>query len=163
MEGGKLLKSVEDLFFFFFFHFWKRQKFVLGLPKWEFSTGKKHFMPGKKSGKMTLPLRKICLLRPGGWGTCTPPHTPYSHTHPHQHSHTKFPCWWMAVPHTIFFHDCFFQGLRWWTRRRPVILDSSHSWKQIMAQLGKKLSEDFWHRWWQSNFNHELYIKVNKA
>ena len=42
MEVGKVIKRGEDLFFFFFFafHFWKRQKFVLGLPKWEF-TGKK--------------------------------------------------------------------------------------------------------------------------
>ena len=32
---------------FFSFHFWKPLKFVLGLPKWEFSTG-------KKSGKMTF-------------------------------------------------------------------------------------------------------------
>ena len=57
-----LEKEVRTLFFFFFFflafHFWKRRKFVLGLPKWEFSTGKKHFMPGKKSGKMTLPPQK---------------------------------------------------------------------------------------------------------
>ena len=36
----------------------------MGLPKWEFSTGKKHFMFGKKSGKMTLPLLKIFLLGP---------------------------------------------------------------------------------------------------
>ena len=50
------------LFFFFFaFHFWKRRKFVLGLPKWE-----KAFHVWKKSEKMTLPLRKICLLCP--WG-----------------------------------------------------------------------------------------------
>ena len=48
-------------FFFFAFHFWKRRKFVLGLPKWE-----KAFHVWKKSEKMTLPLRKICLLCP--WG-----------------------------------------------------------------------------------------------
>ena len=67
MEVGKVIKRVETPFFFFFaFHFWKRQKFVLGLPKWEFSTGKRHFTPGKKSGKNDLPLppRKICLLCP---------------------------------------------------------------------------------------------------
>ena len=43
-------------FFFFAFHFSKPVKFVpvvLGVQKWEFSTGKKHyFTPGKK----TLPL-----------------------------------------------------------------------------------------------------------
>ena len=37
--------------FVFAFHLWKRRKFVLGLPKWEFSTGKKHFTPGKKIRK----------------------------------------------------------------------------------------------------------------
>ena len=77
MEVGKVLKRGEDfffyflffiffylfiyLFFFFAFHFWKRRKFVLGLPKWE-----KAFHVWKKSEKMTLPLRKICLLCP--WG-----------------------------------------------------------------------------------------------
>ena len=50
MEVGKVIKRGEDLFFFAF-HFWKRRKFVLGLPKWEFSTGKKHFTPGKKIRK----------------------------------------------------------------------------------------------------------------
>ena len=64
--GGKLKKKMMgglSFFFFFFFfflftfffHFLKPLKFVLGLPKWEFSTGKKHFTPGKISGKMTLP------------------------------------------------------------------------------------------------------------
>ena len=54
-----LFSFVFVLFFFFFAcHFSKRQKFVLGLPKWKFSTGKKHFTPGKKSGKMTLPPQK---------------------------------------------------------------------------------------------------------
>ena len=33
----------------FGFHFWKPLKFVLGLPKWEFSTRKKHFMWGYSS------------------------------------------------------------------------------------------------------------------
>ena len=52
MEEGKVTKWVEDLFFFFFkfylaFHFSKPLKFVLGWPKWEFSTWKKHIKPGK--------------------------------------------------------------------------------------------------------------------
>ena len=47
----KLKKISKDLFsfiyfFIFAFHFSKRLKFVLGLPKWEFSTGKKHFTSG---------------------------------------------------------------------------------------------------------------------
>ena len=83
MKGGKVTKWGEDLcivkFFFFFcslffcfvlfcfffaFHFWKPLKFVLGLPKWEFSTGKKDFTLGKKSGEMTLPLLKNIPLTP---------------------------------------------------------------------------------------------------
>ena len=56
MEVGKVIKRGEDLvfclfvclfwFFFFAFHFWKRRKFVLGLRKWDFYTGKKHFTLG---------------------------------------------------------------------------------------------------------------------
>ena len=57
------------LFFFFAFHFSKRRKFVLGVPKWKFSTGKKHFTPGKKSGKMTLPLQKNFPVTPLGANT----------------------------------------------------------------------------------------------
>ena len=75
MEGKKVTKSGEDLcvcicvcvfcfVLFFAFYFPKPLKFVLGLPKWKFSTGKKHFTPGKKSGKWLCPLRKFCLLRP---------------------------------------------------------------------------------------------------
>ena len=80
MEVGKVIKRGEDLFFcfcfcflflffvlfcFFAFHFWKRQKLVLGLLKWEFSTGKKAFHAGKKNQEKWLcSLRKICLLRP---------------------------------------------------------------------------------------------------
>ena len=63
MRRGPFCLFFSFLFFsflFFFFlllfacHFSKPRKFVLGLPKWKFSTGKKHFTPGKKSGKMTL-------------------------------------------------------------------------------------------------------------
>ena len=36
----------------------------MGLPKWEFSTGKKHFMLGKKSGKMILPPQKNMPVTP---------------------------------------------------------------------------------------------------
>ena len=59
-------------FCFFAFNFSKRLKFILGLPKWEFSTGKKHFTPGKKSGKMTLPPQKnmpVMLLPVGSCRT----------------------------------------------------------------------------------------------
>ena len=66
LEVGKVIKRGEALFFFFFFafHFWKQQKFVLGLPKSEFSTGKKHFTSGKKSGKITLPPQKNMPVMP---------------------------------------------------------------------------------------------------
>ena len=58
------------LFFFFAFHFWKPRKFVLDLPKWEFSTGKNISRRGKKSGKMTLPPQKNMPVTPlvsTGW------------------------------------------------------------------------------------------------
>ena len=52
------------VFFFFAFHFPKPLKFVLGLSKWKFSTGQKHFTPGKKSGKLTLPSQKNFPVTP---------------------------------------------------------------------------------------------------
>ena len=76
-EGGKLKWKGEKLkkkkrrgpppFFFslslfFCFSLFKTTEIVLGLPKWEFSNGKKHFTMGKKSGKMTLPTPKIFLI-----------------------------------------------------------------------------------------------------
>ena len=77
-EGGKLgkignrsRKSYKKrwgppLFcFVLFFHFWKRRKLVLGLPKWEFSTGKKHFMPGKNIRKNDfVPSEKYVCYAP---------------------------------------------------------------------------------------------------
>ena len=59
MEGGKVTKWGEDFFFFFP----KPLIFVLGLPKWEFSTGKKYFTSGKKSWKITSPPLKKFLVR----------------------------------------------------------------------------------------------------
>ena len=38
--------------------------FVLGLPKWKFSTRKKLFMQEKRSGQMTLPPQKIFSVMP---------------------------------------------------------------------------------------------------
>ena len=67
MEGGKSSKMRRRGPFFFFsfaFHFSKSLKFVLGLPKWRFSTGRKLFTPGKKSGKMTLPPWKNFPVTP---------------------------------------------------------------------------------------------------
>ena len=56
MEVGKVIKRVEDFLFFFCFLLLKMtRKFVLGLPKWESSTVKKHFTLRKKSGKITFP------------------------------------------------------------------------------------------------------------
>ena len=68
-SNKKLWKEVRT-FFFFAFHFWKRRKFVLGLPKWEFPTGKKHFTPGKNQEKWLCPLRKIYQLRPWRYTNC---------------------------------------------------------------------------------------------
>ena len=62
------LENEERTFFFFFFffafHFSKPVKFVLGLPKWKCSIGKKHITPGKIRKKWLCPLREIFLLRP---------------------------------------------------------------------------------------------------
>ena len=54
------------IFFFFAFHFSKPLKFFLGVPKWEFSTGKKHFMPGKKIRKKNyfVPSEKYSCYAP---------------------------------------------------------------------------------------------------
>ena len=60
MEGRKVTKCGEDFFFFFFFfafHFSKRLRFVLGLPKWKFSIG-------EKLGKITLPPQKNFPVTP---------------------------------------------------------------------------------------------------
>ena len=50
--------------FVFSFSLFKTTEFFFSLPKWEFSTRKKHFTPGKKSGKMTLPPLKNISLTP---------------------------------------------------------------------------------------------------
>ena len=65
------LQNEERTFFFLFFfasHFSKPLKLVLGLQKWKFSTRKKHFMPGIKSGKMTLPPQKNFPVTPPSAG-----------------------------------------------------------------------------------------------
>ena len=56
LEVGKVTKKkvITPLIFSFHFENNGNQKFVLGLPKSEFSTGKKHITSGKKSGKNYL-------------------------------------------------------------------------------------------------------------
>ena len=51
-------------FFFLLFTFKKSLKFVLGLPKWEFSTGKKHFTLAKNLEKWLCPFWKISSYAP---------------------------------------------------------------------------------------------------
>ena len=67
-KEGKLWNEERTLFFLFFFffasHFSKSLNFILGLPKWKFSTRKKHFMQGKKSEKMTFPPQKNVPVMP---------------------------------------------------------------------------------------------------
>ena len=47
--------SRRPFFFFFIFLFFYFLKFVLGLPKWKFSsTSKKHFTPGRKIRNLTV-------------------------------------------------------------------------------------------------------------
>ena len=61
-------------FFFFFFRFSKPLKFVLGPPKWKFSTGKKYFMPKKKNRKNDFaPSENFSCYTPG-MSERPPPH-----------------------------------------------------------------------------------------
>ena len=61
MEVGKVEERTS---FFFFCHFSKPLKFVLGLPKWKFSTGKKHFTPEKKIRKNEFAPQKNFPVTP---------------------------------------------------------------------------------------------------
>ena len=71
LKEEKLLKEERTFFFFFAFHFSKWLKFVLGLPKWEFSTRK------KIRKNYFAPLEKYACYAPGsrrymtyaGWDT----------------------------------------------------------------------------------------------
>ena len=66
LEVGKVTNE-ERTFFFLAFHFSKRLKFVLGLPKrtkMEIFYREKAFHAGKKSGKMTLPPQKNFPVSP---------------------------------------------------------------------------------------------------
>ena len=66
LEVGKIIIRGEDFFFFFFFffafHFWKRRKFVLGLPKSEFFYREKTFHVGKND---FAPSEKYACYAPG--------------------------------------------------------------------------------------------------
>ena len=61
----KLENEERTPFFFFFFCFSVfKTNFVLGLPKWKFSTGKKHFMLGKNQKKWLPPQKNFsCYAR----------------------------------------------------------------------------------------------------
>ena len=66
----KSSKKIWRLFFFFFlffflpFTFENDRNLFWVYQNGKFSTGKKHFTPGKNQEKWLCPLRKICLLRP---------------------------------------------------------------------------------------------------
>ena len=73
MKGGNgrwksyKMRRPSFFFFFFFFCFSKPLKFVLGLPKWKVSTGKKHFMAGKKLRKNNFaPSEQYSCYAPEG-------------------------------------------------------------------------------------------------
>ena len=51
-------------FFFFAFSFFKTTEVCFGLPKWKFSTGKKHFMLGKNQEKWFLSTQKKFSVMP---------------------------------------------------------------------------------------------------
>ena len=71
LKEEKLLKEERTFFFFFAFHFSKWLKFVLGLPKWEFSTTKKirknYFVPLEKYACYTPGSRRYMTY--AGWDT----------------------------------------------------------------------------------------------
>ena len=68
IENGRREKFQNEVRPFFFpFSLFKMTKicFVLGLPKWKFSTGKKHFKPGKKIRKNDFaPSEKFSCYTP---------------------------------------------------------------------------------------------------
>ena len=73
------LQNETRTFFFLACHFSNPLKFVLGLPKYKFSTGKKHFTPGRKIRKTDFaPSEKSSCYTPaldarkekGGAGLC---------------------------------------------------------------------------------------------
>ena len=68
MEEGEVTKQGEDFFFilfYFIFHFSKQLKFVLGLPKWEFSTGEKSILRREKNKeKLVCPSEKYSSYAP---------------------------------------------------------------------------------------------------
>ena len=65
MEVGKVIKSGEDLFFFFFLFTFENYRNLFWIyQNGNFLPGKKHFTPGKKSGKMTLPPQKNMPVTP---------------------------------------------------------------------------------------------------
>ena len=67
MEVGKVIKRGEDLFFFFLlFTFENNRNLFWVYENGNFSTGKKHFTPAKKSGNMTLPPQKNMPVTPLG-------------------------------------------------------------------------------------------------
>ena len=57
-------KRGKDKGHFFCFSLLKTTGICFGSTKCEFSIGKKHFTPGKKSGKITLPPRKNMPVMP---------------------------------------------------------------------------------------------------
>ena len=65
-EEGKLQNEERTFFFFRLFTFQNHWNlfWVYEMEKWKFSSGKRHFTPGKNQEKLICPLRKIFLLRP---------------------------------------------------------------------------------------------------
>ena len=65
MEGGKVIKWGEDLFWVFCFSLLKTTEICFGSTIVEnFYIRKKHFTVGKKSGKITLPPQKKFSVTP---------------------------------------------------------------------------------------------------
>ena len=61
---------VVVVFFFFAFHFSKRLRFVLGVPKWKFSTRKKTLHARKKIRNDLAPSEKFSCYAPAARDRC---------------------------------------------------------------------------------------------
>ena len=117
-EGGKVTKGGGDLFFFFFFCFYfsKPLKFVLGLPKWKFSTGKKHFTPGKNQENDFAPSEKFFSCYAPAWDHDSRVHCFYQ-------------CHWASCCNDTYksLQTCIFSGplqyprWTWWMKNKTEI------------------------------------------
>ena len=117
------LQQNKERYFFFCFSLFKTTKicFEWSVPKGKFSTKKKHFTLGKKSGKMTLPPQKnfgITPLPAGQPETWTFPGSDRNQSGIREHFNEYF---WVGSSRGISFQvspgwDIIYQGMRHFSR-----------------------------------------------